>query len=330
VNDGGVNSGTIVTDNNIDLDGDHYFTLATTEGAPLPAAGFLTQDTTICAGSTITLRVQVTGNPDYEIDVDDGTSTSTYSGSASPITFDVTPGATITYTITEVTEDTDGSDGGPVASTTTIFGDPVTVTVVSLPTPTIVPAKVLQEFCAGETTNYSVTDNAGNTYTWVVTGGNILAGQGTNTVSVEWLTDPGTITVTEETPEGCSGVDDIDPVIIFALPTAIDQTPAPICSEVAGETVQITGLNLRNNDDLITASSGDGVTWYYDAALNNLVTDATDVDINDVFGGGTNITKIFYAEVNNGNCTDVATVTYTIYRVPETGPQYHISNDWSN
>ncbi|MFC2096515.1 beta strand repeat-containing protein, partial [Bacteroidota bacterium] len=335
VTDGGINSGTISSDNNLTLDGDHYFTLGTTEGTPLPAAGFLTLDTAVCDGSTITLRVQVTGNPEYSVTVDDGSGTTVYSNATSPITFDVTPGATTTYTITQVTEDTDASSGGPLSSTTTIFGSPVVVTVIPLPTPSIVPGQVLQTFCAGETTNYSVTNNAGNTYNWVINGGNILAGQGTNAVSVEWLTDPGDITITETTPETCQGTDNIDPVTINPIPTANDQTPADLCSEVGGENAQVTGVDLTALQPAINGGGGITYTWYEDAALTTLVTvanpDLTDVTINVTINGGALFeTEDFYCVVSNGTCTDVATVTYTIYRTPETGPQYHIEDTWSN
>ncbi|MCB2194937.1 MAG: hypothetical protein KQH79_03710 [Bacteroidetes bacterium] len=180
---------------------------------------------------------------------------------------------------------------------------------------------------------YSTVGATGATFSGLPTGvtGSWVAGvvtiSGTPTVSAG---SPYNYTIT--LTGGCSvpAVTEIGTITVNALPTAIDQTPAPICSEVAGETVQITGLNLRDNDDLITASSGDAVTWYNDAALTSPVADATDVDINDVFGGGTNITEVFYAEVDNSNCKAVATVTYTIYRIPETGPQYHIDNSWGN
>ena len=41
ISDGGVNTGTITSDNNLTLNGDHYFTLGTTENTPLPTAGFI-------------------------------------------------------------------------------------------------------------------------------------------------------------------------------------------------------------------------------------------------------------------------------------------------
>lgn len=52
---------------------------------------------------------------------------------------------------------------------------------------------------------YETADNAGSFYSWEVTGGWITAGPGTHQVTVLWG-DPGmgTVTVTEETADGCS------------------------------------------------------------------------------------------------------------------------------
>ncbi|MDX9694546.1 MAG: hypothetical protein RBT49_02040 [Bacteroidales bacterium] len=167
------------------------------------------------------------------------------------------------------------------------------------------------------------------TWTFIGSGASGYVTDTDNSVSIDFDATASGGTLSVYITNGCGDSPTRDLTInVYPLPTANDQTPAAICSEAVGETVQITGLNLEDNNDAITASSGDIVTWYYDAGLTNPVPDATDVDINDVFGGGTNITKIYFAEVDNGNCTDVALVTYTIYRVPETGPQHHISNEW--
>ena len=67
--------------------------------------------------------------------------------------------------------------------------------------------------CVGETTTYTSTDIADNTYTWTVTGGTISSGQGTSSVDVSW-TVPGTGTVClissnscGDSPEACMDVE---------------------------------------------------------------------------------------------------------------------------
>lgn len=57
-------------------------------------------------------------------------------------------------------------------------------------------------------TSYSVPATAGSTYAWNITGGNIVAGQGTNTIQVNWsATLPGNyiVEVIETDINGCVG-----------------------------------------------------------------------------------------------------------------------------
>jgi hypothetical protein len=82
---------------------------------------------------------------------------------------------------------------GQCASTTTL-----TITVNPLPTPVITgPAPVCQTIGTNYST-YSTPAVAGHTYTWTVTGGTIVSGQGTNSITVNWIiVGPGNVSVTE-------------------------------------------------------------------------------------------------------------------------------------
>lgn len=339
VNDGGFSSGTISSDNNLNMDGDHYFTFGTTETSPLPTAGFITTDTTICDGSTITLRVQVTGNPDFEIEVDDGSTINTYAGSSSPIIFDVTPGTTTTYEIISVTEDTDGSSGGPISSTTTITGDPVTVTVLPVPDNTfsITPTGA-DSYCEGSTGIEVGLDGSelDITYQLLLDGsatGSPVGGTG-SPISFGNQTAAGTYTVEGTHDSDASGtcselMNGTFTLSIDPLPMAIDQTDS-ICSEVAGETAQAT-FDLTSYEPAINNEGGVTYEWYEDAGLTTAVADPSNVTINDNFGGSSSLVENYFCLVINSttSCEDVATVEITILRVPETGPQYHISNNWA-
>jgi hypothetical protein len=54
---------------------------------------------------------------------------------------------------------------------------------------------------------YSVTGSAGSTYNWLLTGGSIVSGAGTNTVNVVWsVVGTGNITVIETNSAGCKGI----------------------------------------------------------------------------------------------------------------------------
>ncbi|HRG59200.1 MAG TPA: T9SS type A sorting domain-containing protein [Bacteroidia bacterium] len=59
--------------------------------------------------------------------------------------------------------------------------------------------------CTGSIETYSVTNTAGSTYNWTVTGGNIVSGQGSNQISVNFLGSGGSVSVTETNVAGCVG-----------------------------------------------------------------------------------------------------------------------------
>jgi hypothetical protein len=70
-------------------------------------------------------------------------------------------------------------------------------------------------------TAYSVPATVGSTYAWSITGGNIAAGQGTNTIQVDWsATIPGnySVEVIETDINGCIGVIVLCDVIITPTP----------------------------------------------------------------------------------------------------------------
>jgi hypothetical protein len=80
--------------------------------------------------------------------------------------------------------------------------DAVTVTVDPRPEPSIAgPASV----CPGSTISYNVTDHAGDSYLWSASGGSIVSGQGTSSVTVQWGSGgAASIAVVERTPGGCA------------------------------------------------------------------------------------------------------------------------------
>jgi hypothetical protein len=59
--------------------------------------------------------------------------------------------------------------------------------------------------CTNNTETYSVTNTAGSTYNWTVTGGTITSGQGTNSATVNFPTSGGVVSVSETNSAGCVG-----------------------------------------------------------------------------------------------------------------------------
>ena len=85
---------------------------------------------------------------------------------------------------------------------------PVVVTVNPLPTPAVTGPDPVCQTVNGNTSTYTTPNVAGHTYNWVVTGGTITTGQGTNTITVTWITvGAGSVSVNESiTASGCSKI----------------------------------------------------------------------------------------------------------------------------
>jgi len=74
---------------------------------------------------------------------------------------------------------------------------------VGAPLPVITGEEMVCDFSSEI---YETINNEGSTYAWVVTGGTISEGQGTNMITVDWNGEgSGTVLVNEETIDGCSG-----------------------------------------------------------------------------------------------------------------------------
>jgi large repetitive protein len=102
---------------------------------------------------------------------------------------------------------------------------PVVVTVNPIPVPVITGPDPVCQTVNGNTSTYSTPNVAGHTYNWVVSGGTISTGQGTNTITVTWVTPgAGSVSVTETiTAGGCSA---------NVLKT-ITVTPKPVTSPIS-------------------------------------------------------------------------------------------------
>jgi hypothetical protein len=103
---------------------------------------------------------------------------------------------------------------GQCAGTTTLI-----ITVNPLPTPVITgPAPVCQTIGTNYST-YSTPNIAGHTYNWTVTGGTIVTGQGTNSITVNWTTvGPGNVSVTEAITATSCNIGTSKPVTINSKP----------------------------------------------------------------------------------------------------------------
>lgn len=93
-------------------------------------------------------------------------------------------------------------------------GNPSTALEISIGTPNPV-INGQDVVCDWSNEVYEVEGDTTSTYTWEVTGGSITEGQGTNMITVAWEGEGlGNLTVTQETPDGCSGSSDLFEVTV--------------------------------------------------------------------------------------------------------------------
>jgi hypothetical protein len=163
---------------------------------PLPVIT-LTGPTPVCLNSTGNVYTTQAGMTNYIWTVVGGTITA--GGTATSNT------ATVTWTsvgVQSISVNYSNANGCTAAAPFVL-----NVTVNPIPTPVITgPSPVVCQSVTGTTSTYSTPNVAGNTYNWVVVGGVIVSGQGTNSITVTWTTaGAGSVQVTESIPSSsCS------------------------------------------------------------------------------------------------------------------------------
>ncbi|RUT80039.1 PKD domain-containing protein [Ancylomarina longa] len=98
----------------------------------------------------------------------------------------------------------------------------------------------------------------------------------------------------------------IQDVIIQSLPIANDQTLS-VWEDNPGSG-QATGIDLSSLESAINGSSGITYTWYSDAARSTTIPTPTNVTVSNG--------DQFWVEIDDGNCSNVAIVTYTVNTLP--------------
>lgn len=329
VADGGVNSGTIISRWRVVLD-EHYFTIGSTEPAPVPTAGFISPDTSICAGTSASLRVRLTGKAPWSIKVDSAGTVRTHSGIASsPYTISTDPVATTTYTITEVT------DATPLTSTS-IFGNPVTVTVI--PNPTIFNVTGGGEYCSGGTgvsvgldgsetgVSYELLVGAVSLGIWSGTGSAIDFGNQTMAGTYTVIARDGSGTCSRSMNGSATVVENPIPQATLTVNAALDS----IC-DGSNTRISITFTGTPPFNLTITdGTNSENLTGVTDNPFTYIPATAP-VWVND----GTPDTDYYYSvtTLSDAKCSNSSAQgneKVTVFKVPETGNVYHIKSDWSN
>lgn len=245
----------------------------TVNALPIPT---ISGSSSVCAGSTGNVYTTESGMTGYVWTVTGGTVTAGGSTTSNTITVAWSSSGTghvkVGYT----------NGNGCTSATQT----DKSVTVNALPIPTISgPANV----CMGSTGNVYTTESSMHGYTWTVTGGTVMAGGSSSTVTVKWnAVGTGHVKVTYTNVNGCVAVAPADmSVIVNALPTPTINGLASVCKN---------GI-----ENIYTTESGmTDYLWTVTGGTKTIINNTVTIVWNSV---GTGHVKVNYK--NENGCTAV-------------------------
>ncbi|MDA3954971.1 MAG: hypothetical protein PF485_15095 [Bacteroidales bacterium] len=331
VADGGVNSGTITSDAAL-ATGEHFLTLGSKDATPLGTATITSGDVSICDGGSTNISIDLTGTATWKLEIykDGGWYSDETLIGASPYLLNVTTAGL--YTINDVWDANDLVLG-------TVFGSGVTVTVVPVPD-NLLTVTGGGPYCAGGTgvvVGLSGSELSVN-YELFVDGSplNTVAGTGA-AISFGLQTTAGDYTV-----EGTHSTDAAD---LCTQTMTGSQTITIIPAPTATITVNVAldsicdGINTQIDIDFTAGAT----PW--DLVIDDGTNPVENID--DVLDPYTYNPSVFPIWVDDGSpdtdyvysiqitddngCTNsYNSSTVTVFKIPDTGDQYHISNDWAN
>lgn len=206
----------------------------------------------------------------------------------------------------------------PINSITGCIGDPPLPVQVTVNPEPIVTSPTSQTICSGTSPTLTLTSSiSGSSFTWIVksisgliTGANNGSGATINNVLVNNALTPGTVTyevrATSPAALGSCVSDPVDVVItVDPAPTA-NNVLQTVCSDNPGGNTYF--INLTTLQPSINSGGGVTFSWFEDLALTIPIGAPTAYTL-------TNGIPVF-VNVNNGQCTKVATVQFTIHPRP--------------
>lgn len=173
----------------------------------------------------ITGSLQACINSNQAYSLNSTATVTTWSVTGGNITASTGTTANITWTTTGIQTLTANYTNGSCNYTYTL-----SVNVNALPTPVVTGPNTT---CSGTNATYTTPGTAGRAYVWNITGGgNIISGQGTNSIIVFWSTTGGTTVNVNETiiSTGCSVTSGSLIGVVLATPTSTITGSANACS----------------------------------------------------------------------------------------------------
>lgn len=185
--------------------------------------------------------------------------------------------------------------------------------------------------CANSTEGYHTKVVAGHTYIWIVVGGTIQSGAGTDNITVLWSTETaGTITLQQGTSAPYTEVS--QNVTINSAPTAtlnVDGSSSICDNETVTLLLSRSGAGSfytfylqKDGADYMSFDQSTATTNPYSYTTENLIwiagTPGDDYSFRlRIVNNTTGCSSIWDEEI------------ITVFKIPETGPEYHIPNDHS-
>ncbi len=141
-----------------------------------------------------------------------------------------------------------------ITTVDTCFGTSDTLYVTLNPAPITGAINGPAGICVSDTGTFSVTNTAGSSYNWTITGGNVVSGNGTNSITANWNgSGNAVVTVIETNSFGCSDTVSYN-VTVNTLPNVSAGTDTEVC---LGQ-----GVTLN-------ASGGVNYSWSPSTGLSN-------------------------------------------------------------
>jgi hypothetical protein len=267
----------------------------TVHALPVPT---ITGPTPVCQNSTGNVYTTQPGMTNYVWAVVGGTITA--GGTATDNTVTVTWTTVGTETVSVDYHDANGC----TAANPTVFN----VIVHALPVPTITgPTPV----CQNSTGNVYTTEASMSNYVWVVIGGTITSGQGTNSITVTWTTvGTETVSVNYNDANGCTAATPtVYNVTVNALPVPTITGPTPVC--------------LNSSGNIYTTESGmTNYTWTITGGTINSGQGTNSISVTWTATGNQTLT-ITYTDINGCNPLVPTQKTIVVEVLPNTSPIYH-------
>ena len=182
-----------------------------------------------------------------------------------------------------------------VTNITTCFGVSDTIFVTINPNPITSSISGTNAICVNDTSSFAVNNTVNSTYNWTLQSGNIISGNGSNSISANWtLSGNDTIAIIETNSYGCVGNEVDFPIVINALPNADAGVSTSICI---------------NKDVQLNATGGQTYQWTPSLGLDNPA-------ISNPIANPSNTTTYFVLVTDINGCKQSDSVVVTVNPLP--------------